>query len=94
MFQVKYGTVCLMLRNKYRAVRYVAWRARRALAWHGPGKKSMVHLPYEHENRYLSGFTPSLHRGVLIYDGMMCVKDIDHFSNMSLVEANIYYGEE
>ena len=29
-----------------------------------------------------------------IYDGMMCVKDIDRFSNMSLVEANIYYGEE
>ncbi len=29
-----------------------------------------------------------------IYDGMMCVKDIDRFSNMSLVEANIYWGEE
>ena len=29
-----------------------------------------------------------------IFDGMMCVKDIDRFSNMSLVEANIYYGEE
>jgi hypothetical protein len=29
-----------------------------------------------------------------IYDGMMCFKDNDHFSNMSFVEANIYYGEE
>jgi hypothetical protein len=29
-----------------------------------------------------------------IYDGMMCVRDIDRFSNLSLVEAKIYYGEE
>jgi len=29
-----------------------------------------------------------------IYDGRMCVKDIDRFFNMSLVEANIYYGEK
>jgi hypothetical protein len=29
-----------------------------------------------------------------IFDGMMCVKDIDRFSNMSLVEANLYWGEE
>ncbi len=29
-----------------------------------------------------------------IFDGMMCVKDIDRFSNMSLVEAKIYWGEE
>ena len=25
---------------------------------------------------------------------MMCVKDLDRFSNMSLVEAKIYWGEE
>ncbi len=25
---------------------------------------------------------------------MLCVKDIDRFSNMSLVEAKTYYGEE
>jgi hypothetical protein len=29
-----------------------------------------------------------------IFDGMMCVKDLDRFSNMSLVEAKIYWGEE
>ncbi len=28
-----------------------------------------------------------------IFDGMMCVKDIDRFSNMSLVEAKIYWGK-
>lgn len=29
-----------------------------------------------------------------VYDGMMCVKDIVRFSNMSLKEAVIYYGED
>jgi hypothetical protein len=29
-----------------------------------------------------------------VYDGMMCVKDIVRFSNMSLKEAELYYGED
>jgi hypothetical protein len=29
-----------------------------------------------------------------VCDGMMCVKDIVQFSNMSLKEAVIYYGED
>ena len=29
-----------------------------------------------------------------VYDGMMCVKDIVRFSNMSIKEAVLYYGED